>query len=538
MDAKKKSWTSALFAYAEGEKKQLVLSVILSVLSVMLGLVPFYCMYALICLFVAGTATAALAVKWCLLALLAYAVKIALFSLSTGTSHAMAYTILEGLRLRLADRFLHAPLGNVENHTIGEIKSMMVDKIENLEPPLAHMIPEGAGHVVLPVVSIVALLCIDWRLALASLVTFPLSFICMGLTFKISGKNFDKYDQSANYMNSTIVEYIEGIEVIKAFGRAGVSYEKYAAAINDFRTFVVKWLASTFATMKLSFALFPSTLIGTLPVALALANKGAITPPEAALAVMLSISMVGSLAKLEVFSENMRQVKFTVENLEEFLEMPELPEPERPAAVGYTGAELKNVRFSYTGEEKDEVLHGIGMTLPEGSFTALVGPSGGGKSTVAKLIARFWDVTSGAITIGGVNVKDMPLSQLSEYVSFVTQDNFLFRCSLLENIRLGNPSATDEEVKAAARAAQCEEFISKLPQGYDTPAGEAGKRLSGGEKQRIAIARMMLKNAPIVILDEATAFTDPENEDKIQQIIAALTRGKTLLVIAHRISTI
>lgn len=233
MEAKKKSWTSALFAYAGGEKKRLAPSVVLSVLSVMLGLVPFYCMYALICLFVAGTATAALAVRWCLLALLAYAVKILLFSLSTGTSHAMAYTILEGLRLRLADRFLHAPLGNVENHTIGEIKSMMVDKIENLEPPLAHMIPEGAGHVVLPVVSIIALLCIDWRLALASLVTFPLSFLCMGLTFKISGKNFEKYDQSANYMNSTIVEYIEGIEVIKAFGRAGVSYEKYATAFTD-----------------------------------------------------------------------------------------------------------------------------------------------------------------------------------------------------------------------------------------------------------------------------------------------------------------
>lgn len=466
--SEKKSWTSALFAYAEGEKSRLLLSVVLSVLSVMLGLVPFYCMYRLICLMAAGTATAALAVKWCLLALAAYAAKVVLFGLSTGTSHAMAYTILEGLRLRLADRFLHAPLGNVENHTIGEIKTMMVDKIETLEPPLAHMIPEGAGHVVLPVVSIIALLCVDWRLALASLVTFPLSFLCMGLTFKISGKNFDKYDQSASYMNSTIVEYIEGIEVIKAFGRAGVSYEKYASAITDFRTFVVKWLASTFATMKLSFALFPSTLIGTLPVALALANRGVITAPEAALAVMLSISMVGSLAKLEVFSENMRQVKFTV----------------------------------------------------------------------AKLIARFWDVTSGAITIGGVNVKDMPLSQLSEYVSFVTQDNFLFRCSLLENIRLGNPSATDEEVKAAARAAQCEEFISKLPQGYDTPAGEAGKRLSGGEKQRIAIARMMLKNAPIVILDEATAFTDPENEDLIQQAISALTRGKTIITIAHRLSTV
>lgn len=535
---KKKSWVNTLFAYAEGEKKRLVLSVVLSVVSVMLGLAPFYCMYRLICMFTAGTATAAAVVGWCMAALAAYALKILTFTLSTGTSHSMAYAILEGLRLRLADRFLHAPLGDVENHTIGEIKSMMVDKIENLEPPLAHMIPEGAGHLVLPIVSIIALAVPDPRLALASLVTFPLSFICMGLTFKISGKNFTEYDKSSNRMNSTIVEYIEGIEVIKAFGRAGVSYEKYAKAITDFRTFVVRWLTSTFATMKLSFALFPSTLIGTLPTALALANSGSITAPQAALAVMLSMSMVGSLAKLEVFSENMRQVQFTVRNLEEFLEMPELPEPAARTEIKRTDVELKNVHFSYTGDAADEVLHGVDLRLPEGSFTALVGPSGGGKSTVAKLIARFWDVTSGEITIGGVNVRDMPISQLSEYVSFVTQDNFLFRGSLLENIRLGDPNAGDEEVMAAARAAQCEEFISKLPQGYNTPAGEAGKRLSGGEKQRIAIARMMLKNAPIVILDEATAFTDPENEDKIQRSIAALTKGKTLLVIAHRFSTI
>lgn len=538
MKTEKKSWMSALFAYAEGEKKKLVLSVILSVLSVALGLVPFYCMYRMICLFVAGTATTGAIIQWCLLSLAAYALKILTFTLSTGTSHSMAYSILEGLRLRLADRFLHAPLGNVENHTIGEIKAMMVDKIENLEPPLAHMIPEGAGHLVLPVVSIIALTVIDRRLALASLVTFPLSFICMGLTFKISGKNFDKYDKSANHMNSTIVEYIEGIEVIKAFGRAGVSYEKYAGAITDFRTFVVKWLSSTFATMKLSFALFPSTLIGTLPVALALANGGTITAAQAALTVMLSISMVGSLAKLEIFSENMRQVKFTVENLEEFLEMPELPEPEKRADVKHTDVELKNVHFSYTGDEKDEVLHGVDLKLPEGSFTALVGPSGGGKSTVAKLIARFWDVTSGEITVGGVNIKDMPLEQLSEYVSFVTQDNFLFNCSLLENIRLGNPKVTGDEVKAAARAAQCEEFINKLPQGYDTPAGEAGKRLSGGEKQRISIARAILKNAPVIILDEATASIDPENEHLIQQAISELTKGKTIITIAHRLATV
>ena len=526
----------SLFAYAEGENKRLVLSVVLSVLSVVLGLVPFYCMYQVICIFAAGAATAAAIVKWCLLALAVYAVKILLFSLSTGVSHAMAYTILESLRLRLADRFLHAPLGDVENHSIGEIKNMMVDKIENMEPPLAHMIPEGGGHIVLPIISIAALLCLDWRLALASLVTFPLSFVCMGLTFKISGDSFARYDQSSNDMNSAIVEYIEGIEVIKAFGRAGVSYEKYAGAITDFRTFVVKWLTSTFATMKLSFALFPSTLIGTLPVALALANSGTITGAQASLAVMLSISMVGSLAKLEVFSENMRQVKFTVESLEGFLEMPELPQPSVRADVKHTDVELKNVRFSYTGDEKDEVLHGVDLNLPEMTSTAIVGPSGSGKSTVAKLIARFWDVTSGEITIGGVNVKDMPLSQLSEYVSFVT--HFLFRCSLLENIRLGDSSATDEQVKAAARAAQCEEFIAKLPQGYNTPAGEAGKHLSGGEKQRISIARAILKNAPIIILDEATVSIDPENEHLIQQAISALTRGKTIITIAHRLATV
>lgn len=538
MEKEKSSWIATLFRYAEGQKAKLVISVILSVISVTSGLVPFYCMYRIICLFTDGIASSISIIGWCIGALAAYIVKVVLFTLSTGISHNMAYNVLEGLRLRLADRFLHAPLGDVENHSIGEIKNMMVDKIENLEPSLAHMVPEGAGHIVLPVVSIIALICIDWRIALASLVTFPLSFICMRLTFKISGENFDKYDQAGAYMNSTVVEYIEGIEVIKAFGRAGVSYEKYAGAINDFKTFVVKWLASTYVTMKLAFALFPSTLIGTLPTALALASSGTISPAQAALAVMLSISMVGSLAKLEVFSENMRQVKFTVEGLEEFLNMKELPEPAKRADVKKTDVSLKNVRFSYTGNADDEVLHGIDLKLPQGSFTALVGPSGGGKSTVAKLIARFWDVSSGSIEIGGVNVKDMPLSQLSEYVSFVTQDNFLFRCSILENIRLGDPNATDEQVKAAARAAQCEEFINKLPNGYDTPAGEAGKRLSGGEKQRIAIARMMLKNAPIVILDEATAFTDPENEHKIQQSITALTKGKTLLVIAHRLSTI
>lgn len=532
---KKFKFLSCLLSYAREGKRKLILSVVLSVISITAGLVPYYCFYRILVLFLVGETTVSGIWKWSFLAFAAYAGKVLCFGLSTTASHTAAYHILEGLRNRVADCFLHAPLGEVTKHSIGEIKGIMVDKIEDIEPPLAHLVPEGSGHIVLPLVSMAALAAIDWRLFLASLATFPLSMICMGLTFRSSGKNYDTYNESLSRMNSSIVEYVEGIEVIKAFGRTGESYGKLSPAILDYRTFVVKWLSSTWVTMKLAFALFPSTLLGVLPAALLLGAEGTITAAQAALAVMLSMSMVGSLAKLEVFSNEIKKVQMTVEELQEYLEMPELPEKEQDVKLKGYDVELKNVRFSY---DEDEVLHGVSLKLPQGSFTALVGPSGGGKSTVARLVSRFYDVSSGSISIGGVDIREMPLAQLSGIVSFVAQDNFLFRCSIKENIRMGNPDASDEQVARAARAAQCEEFIKKLPNGYDTPAGEAGKRLSGGEKQRIAIARMMLKDSPVVILDEATAFTDPENEDKIQKSIRKLAKGKTLLVIAHRLSTI
>lgn len=537
-DKKEQNWIVCLLSYASECRMRIAASVFLSVISVVSGLIPFYCVYRMISLYVENTLSIQAILLWCGIAAAAYLVKVMFFSVSTMLSHYAAYHVLEKLRIRVIDRLLRAPLGEVMAHSIGEIKGIMVDKIEDIEPPLAHIIPEGSGHLVLPIVSLFALAVIDWRVALASLVTVPLSMVCMMLTFSISGKNFDKYENSNNHMNSAVVEYVEGIEVIKAFGRAGISYEKFSNAITDYREFVLKWLSSTWITMKLSFALFPSTLLGTLPVSLALAINGTISPPEAALCVMLSISMVGSLAKLEVFSNSLRQIKATVDRLQEFLEMPTLLEPRRNTKLNNYSICIENMRFSYTGKKEDEVIHGINLTISQGNFVALVGPSGGGKSTVAKLIARFWDVSSGKITIGDIDIKDIPLMQLADTVSFVAQDNFLFRCSLKENIRLGNPKASDEEVHAAAKAAQCDEFISKLPLGYDTPAGEAGKKLSGGEKQRIAIARMILKNAPIIILDEATAFTDPENEEKLQLSISELTHGKTLMVIAHRLSTI
>lgn len=532
-----KKWFGTLLSYAKGSGGRLGASVVFSMISLISGLVPYYLVYRMLDLYIAGKLDKAFVIKYSLAALLAYLIKVVCFGISTGISHYVAFNVLEGLRLKVADVFLKAPLGEVYAHSIGEIKSVIIDKIEDIEPPLAHVVPEGAGHILLPIVCFIALAIVDIRVALASLLALPLGLVFMMLTFKLSGKNMAKYQEANASMSSMIVEYVEGIEVIKAFGKTGVSYEKFAGSICNYRDFVIEWLKSTWITMKLAFAFMPATLLGVVPVSILLVNKGSMTVSEMALSVMLAMSMVISMAKIEVFSNGLRQMQYTVLEVKKFLDIPSLVEPETERLPSEFTIEMSDVHFTYD-EEQGEVLHGIDLTMPEGSFTALVGPSGGGKSTVAKLIARFWDVTGGSIKIGGIDIRDMKVESLANVVSFVTQDNFLFARSIKENIRLGNPNASDEEVMRAAKAACCDDFIKKLPQGYDTSAGEAGKRLSGGERQRIAIARMMLKDTPIVILDEATAFTDPENETRLQESIANLTKGKTLLVIAHRLSTI
>ncbi|MCR5746127.1 MAG: ABC transporter ATP-binding protein/permease [Lachnospiraceae bacterium] len=537
MTKEEKNWFGTLLSYAEGSGGRLGSSVVFSVISLIAGLVPYFCVYRILDAYIMGGLDKAYILKFSLYALCAYFLKVVCFGISTGISHYVAFNVLEGLRLKVADVFLKAPLGEVYAHSIGEIKGVIVDKIEDIEPPLAHVVPEGAGHILLPVVCFVSLCIVDIRVAFASLLALPLGLIFMSLTFKISGKNMSKYQEANAKMSSMIVEYVEGIEVIKAFGKAGVSYEKFAGSIKNYRDFVIEWMESTWVTMKLAFAFMPATLLGVVPVSILLVGNKSMTISEMALSVMLAMSMVISMAKIEIFSNGLRQMQYTVLEIQKLLNIKSLSEPESENLPKDYSIELKDVRFTYD-EQEGEVLHGIDLTMNEGSFTALVGPSGGGKSTVAKLIARFWDVSSGSITIGGVDIKDLKVTSLADIVSFVTQDNFLFSRSIMENIRLGKPDATDEEVIQAAKDACADEFIRKLPDGYNTSAGEAGKRLSGGERQRIAIARMMLKDAPVVILDEATAFTDPENETKIQESIANLTKGKTLLVIAHRLSTI
>ncbi len=533
---KQKSWLRILLSFASPCKGKMVLSVLCAILSVGGGFVPYLGIYRILCLFIEETATLEGIVFWSGVCMAGYVVKIIFYGISTVLSHVSAYTILEGLRLKLADCLMQAPLGEVLARPVGALKNTVVDRVEDVEPPLAHMIPELSSNLLLPIVVIAALFVLDWRMGLAALVTIPAALVPLSAGMKTYNANYAAYMESNNHVNSVIVEYVEGIEVVKAFNQTTSSYEKFAGAVTSFRDFTMEWFKSTWVAMNLTFSILPTTLLGTLPVGVALYIKGSLEPAQLALCLMLALGIVGPLMKATQFVNEMKSMEYAVRDARQLLDMKQLPQQTQGQPGRGGEIRMKQVSFSY--EEGKEVLSDLNLILPEGSFTALVGPSGGGKSTVARLIARLWDVDRGSVSIGGVDIRDMTLKQLADQVSFVTQDNFLFACSLKENIRLGNPKATDKQVLDAAKAAQCQEFIRRLPKGWDTPAGEAGKQLSGGERQRIAIARAILKDASVIILDEATAFTDPENEDRIQQSIMALCQGKTLLVIAHRLSTI
>lgn len=535
---KERTWLSILLSYAGPCRGKMAASVALAVVSVAGGFVPYLGVYQILRLFVERRAGLKGILLWCGVCLAGYTVKVAGYALSTMLAHVSAYTILEGLRLQVADRLMGAPLGEVESRPIGAMKSTVVDRIEDVEPPLAHMIPELSSNLLLPLAVVIAMFAIDWRMGLALLVTIPVALVPMAAGMRSYNKNYAAYMAANNHVNSVIVEYVEGIQVVKAFSQGERSYAKFAQAVSSFRDFTLNWFRCTWASMNLCLSILPTTLLGTLPVGVYLYQTGVLDPAQVTLCLMMALGIVSPLMSATAFINSMKSIQFAVKDTRELLDLPQLSQAKQEADLDGSGIRFRNVSFSYGGTGGAEVLHDLELHIPQGSFTALVGPSGGGKSTIARLAARFWDVTAGSITLGGRDIREMPLKQLSQAISFVTQDNFLFDCSLKENIRLGKPDASDEEVLAAARAAQCEEFLARLDRGWDTPAGEAGKQLSGGERQRIAIARAILKDAPIVILDEATAFTDPENEDKIQSSIMALSKGKTLLVIAHRLSTI
>ncbi len=534
---KNKGTFPTIFSFADQCRGKMILSVFFAVLSVGGGLIPYLGVYQIILLFFQSRASEHQIIFWTFISVIGYGIKLLFHGISTSFSHFSAYKILENIRLALSNKLMRAPLGTVMSQTAGNLKNIIVDRVETIELPLAHMIPEGISRLLLPVCVFGYMLFMDWRVALSALVCVPIGGAVYAVMMHNYSSQYDKYMKASNHVNSVIIEYTEGIQVIKAFNQSSGSYQKYADAVTEFKNFTLDWFRSTWGLMNLGNAILPSTLLGVLPCGILLYISGALSPAQVTLAIILSMSMIGPVSWFTVAVNDFKSIQYAVLDVNTIMSMQELSDADKSVDFKSYDIQLKNVTFSYN-EQDGNVLHGIDITIPQGEFTALVGPSGGGKSTVARLIARFWDVTDGTVFIGGRDIREIPLSQLADIVSFVSQDNFLFDCSLLENIRLGNPQATDEEVFAAAKAACCDEFISQFEQGWNTSAGEAGKRLSGGERQRIAIARAILKNAPIVILDEATAFTDPENEAQLQASIGALTRGKTLLVIAHRLSTI
>lgn len=532
---KRESPYRGIFRFASAKKKQLSFSVILSVLSSVFGIVPYIAVAALLQSALEGNLTMERVVLLPVTALAGFFLKHWLYAKSTLCSHKAAYEIIKNIRTAIMGKMSKVSMGTVQSKSSGEFKQLVMDDADRLEIPIAHAIPEMIASTLAPILVILYLLFIDWRMALAALATGVIGNVIYYCMLIGRGDMMTEYMAANANMNGTIVEYVNGIEVIKAFNQTASSMDRFKTSVLKVRDVTTKWYRHCWPFMSISQAVLPSSIAFVLPVGMALFSGGAVSLSELILCILLSMAIVGSLQTFLDFWESTAVVAEVQPRIQALLDMEELPEPAQPKHGDGADVELKDVHFGYGDSE---VIHGISFTAKEGTVTALVGPSGSGKSTLAKLIARFWDVDAGAILVGGADIREIALPELMEQISFVSQDNFLFNMSLRDNIRIGKPDATDKEVEWAASQAGCDEFIARFPQGYDTNAGDAGARLSGGERQRIAIARAILKNAPIVILDEATAFTDPENEDKLQQSIDRLTQGKTLIVIAHRLSTI
>ena len=524
-----------LFAFVGERNSKMRISILLAVLGEMFGIVPFLMVALLADELYRGTATIQRVLFFCGIAAICQLIKMLLTWRSSLMSHKISFTILKNIREAITDRMAKVPMGVMLETPTGAFKNLIVDNVAKLEDSMAHFMPELPSNIAAPLCSILLIFILDWRMGLASLITIPLGILFFAAMMRGYGPRMENYMRSANDMNSSLVEYVSGIQVIKAFNRSASSYGKYSKSVNYFHDSTMEWWSQCWFWNAAARAVLPSTLLGTLPVGAWLYMEGTLSLPVFLISLVVPLGFVAPLMKVSEAMEQVSMIKGNLEQVTAFLKTPELVRPSEPVSLGERTYQFEDVHFGY---KETEVLHGISFQTKPGTMTAIVGPSGSGKSTIAKLMAGFWDVTSGSVRFGGQDIRQIPFEQLMGEISYVAQDNFLFDKSIRENIRMGNPAATDEEVEAAAKAANCHDFIMQLEQGYDTLAGDAGDRLSGGERQRITIARAMLKPASVVILDEATAYADPENEALIQQAISKLVAGKTLIVVAHRLNTI
>lgn len=535
-EEKKESPIGVLWGWGKPYHGKFIGSVILAVLGVACQMVPYFCVAHIVTMMLSGEQNFSRYVTAGIIALCGYFGKVLFSCLSTTISHTATYYTLHDLRENITAKLARVPMGTILDTPSGQYKTTIVDRVEGMEPTFAHLIPEMTANVLVPIVIVVYLLILDWRMALLSLVTLVVGLVVMSAGMKNYPVKWEGAVKAGKQMTDAIVEYIGGIEVVKAFSQSAGSYKKYSDAVNYNANYYVDWMRENQKTMSAYNAILPSVLICVLPCGFAFWLSGSLELSTFLSIVIFSLGLIGPIIAAFTFTDDLAVLGTNVEEISQLLNAEELNHKETPIKLEDTGISLRSVSFSYDGTT--EVLHDVNLTIHPGTMTALVGPSGSGKSTVAKLIAGYWDVTSGSITLGGHELKDMPLSEIADQISYVSQDNYLFNRSIRENIRMGRPGATDAEVEQAAKQSGCDAFIRKLDNGYDTVVGSAGSHLSGGERQRIAIARAMLKNAPVVILDEATAYIDPENEALVQKAISTLTVGKTLIVIAHRLSTI
>ena len=532
-----KSPSPILWALSQtgSHKKEYIKSVFFALIGVAFSLAPYFVIVELVEGLMSGNRDFSFYLGKSLIMALLWTGRVLFHSLSTGRSHAATFAVLGEIRKRCTEKLSRMPLGAVQEQSSGALKSTIIERIDSMETTLAHIVPEFTANLLIPLCILLYIFSLDWRMGLAELLTLPIGLVSFAVMMGGSQKFYEHAVEATKTLNNTSVEYIGGIQVIKVFGKTKSGYARFVRDAYEAANSYISWMRYYILPMTFSLAIMPATLLPILPIGGLLARGGTLSSSHFVMIIILSVGLVTPLITLMSYGDDIQTMGTIMGEVRTLLEAPEMERPKEGDSPEKNDLALRDVRFSYKDKE---VLHGISMEIPAGSFVALVGPSGSGKSTIARLIASLWDVESGGIFLGGKDIREISQEIYAEKFAFVSQDNYLFNMSVRENIRLGSPAATDTEVEEVAKKAGCHDFILSLEKGYDTMVGSSGGHLSGGERQRISIARAMLKAAPIVILDEATAYTDPENEALIQRSVSKLTEGKTLIVIAHRLSTI
>ena len=514
---------------------QYVLSVVLAIIGVAFSLAPYFVVIGIVQGLMGGVKDFSFYLNRCLIMAAFWLGRVLFHALSTATSHKATFAVLGEIRKRCMEKLTRMPLGTVLEQSSGALKNTLIERIDSIETTLAHIVPEFTANLLIPIIILIYIFTVDWRMGLASLATVPLGMFCYVFMMAGSAKFYQHTVTATKALNDTAVEYIGGIQVIKVFGKTKSSYERFVHDAYEAAHSFIDWMRASIIPFTFAMVIMPATMVSVLPIGGLLVKNGSLSAQDFVTVIILSVGVITPIITMMSYSDDFRTMGTIFGEVRAILDAPEMSRPAGSSAPVKNDLELRDVHFGY---QEKEVLHGVSMTIPEGSFVALVGPSGSGKSTIARLIASLWDVTGGSISLGGTDIRQISQEAYADRIAFVSQDNYLFNMTVREIIRIGRPSATDAEVEEAARQSGCHEFIMGLEQGYDTLVGSSGGHLSGGERQRISIARAMLKAAPVVILDEATAYTDPENEAVIQRSVSKLTEGKTLIVIAHRLSTV